>query len=775
MPAAIQHDATSSDLTSFVGRRPETAETRRLLGTSHLVTLTGPCGVGKTRLALRVAEGLHGSFPEGVWLVELAELRDPSLLANTIADRLGVRDRSARSAVDGLVDHLAPRRLLLLLDNCEQLVESCAPLVDELLRSCPFVRILATSRQSLGVGGEATLHVPPLEPDDAATMFVDRAHAAVPSFRLDERTTAAVARLCRALDGIPLAIELAAVRLRVLPLDQLVDRVDDPYRLLTTGSRSAPARQQTLRAAMDWSYRLCSPEEQLLWARLSVFSGGFDLEATEQVCLGPGPDTGIDADSLLDLVDALVDKSVVVREEYDGRVRYRLLETIREYGQEKLVQAGGEQQMRRRHRDWCDQLTAAFEREWLGPRQVEWVARIRREHANLRVALDYCATTAGEARTGLRMATRLDDYWGIRGLHTEARHWLDGALAAEPHPSRERASGLRLSGWFALLQGEVDPGQQLLAEAAEVARRTGDKAETAYVVQARGIAALFAGDLDTTLLAESLAGFRAAGVPRGELFALFLAGLTLGGKGDAANGRKLVDECLALSEQRDEIFWRSYALCALSYLVAIGPVGGAGEYDRAAAAAREALDYKRRLGDQLGLAFTLDMLAWVSERQGRHQRAAVLFGAAHSIWQSLGASPAYYSTFAGMHDKHVGLVRSALGDDAFDAGFHKGRRMARDAALDYALEEAPADDDGGEAAGADRRPGGSLTRRERQIAELIAEGRTNREIAQTLVIAVRTAEGHAEHILSKLGFTSRAQVAAWVTGRRVREQPPAPT
>jgi DNA-binding CsgD family transcriptional regulator len=386
------------------------------------------------------------------------------------------------------------------------------------------------------------------------------------------------------------------------------------------------------------------------------------------------------------------------------------------------------------------------------------------------VALDHCATTPGEARTGLRIAIRLDDYWGILGLHTEARHWLDGALAAAPEPTAERVSALRMSGWFALLQGDEEQGRRLLDAAAALAEETGDRPEAAYVQHAYGMAALFSGDLDTAqvLMDRALQGFRHAKVLRGELFSLFIGALAHGGNGQPQRGLAMIDECLELSNRHQEVFWRSYALWGLAYLIVITT----GDYDRAAAAAQEAVRYKRQLYDHLGLAFAVDTLAWVAERRGQHKRAAVLFGVAHTIWEGLGASPANYPVFAELHDKHARLTRSTLGDAAYEAAFQDGAAMSSEVALDYALEEGTAD--GPEpAAPAPPRAVGSLTRREREIAELIARGMTNREIAQTLVIAVRTAEGHVEHILSKLGFSSRAQVAAWVTGQRLRDRAPA--
>ncbi|WP_345444760.1 ATP-binding protein, partial [Actinoallomurus vinaceus] len=347
-----------AEVTSFVGRRHEVAEVKRLLSVSRLVTLTGPGGVGKTRLAGRVGALLRRAFADGVWLVELADLANPDLLVPAVCEALRIRDHSARPAVEVLIDHLRDAQALVILDNCEHLVPECAVLVEALLRSAPRLRVLATSRQPLGVGSEQSLSVPtlPVTSDgdvgvvagDAVRLFAERAEAVVPGFVVTEDNREAVERICRRLDGLPLGIELAAVRLRALSVQQLLARLDDRFRLLTSGSRAVLPRHQTLRALIDWSYGLCTEAERSVWARISVFSGGLDLEAAEQVCVGDG----IAREDMLDLVGGLVDKSVLVREEHPGTVRYRLLETIRQYGRERLIASGTEHLVQQRHRDY---------------------------------------------------------------------------------------------------------------------------------------------------------------------------------------------------------------------------------------------------------------------------------------------------------------------------------------------------------------------------------------------------------------------------------------
>lgn len=455
------------DLTSFLGRQRERAEVRRLLTAGREVTLTGPGGVGKTRLAVRVAADVQRVFQGRVWFVGLAELREPDLLGLTVATALGLHDQSARAPTETISEHIGTEPALLVLDNCEHLVDECAEFIAAVLHACGELRVLATSRQSLGLLGEqafpvAALPVPEPEqgssPDsvahyDSVRLFADRAAAVDPQFAITSDNCQAVARICHDLDGIPLAIELAAVRMRTLSLEQIMQGLSERFRLLgSRGVRGAPDRQRTLTALIDWSYELCTEQERTVWSRAAVFAGSFDLATAEHVISG----SGVDRDDVLDTVAALVDKSILLRDNHDG-TRYHLQQITREYGEQRLREAGDLDRVRRRHRDWYAGMADRFDAEWIGPHQVEWINRLRTEHPNLRVALDYCASQTSEAAAGLRMATALDDYWGIRGMHTELRHWLDRSLSATPRGAAERVSGLRMYGWFAMLQGDVNP------------------------------------------------------------------------------------------------------------------------------------------------------------------------------------------------------------------------------------------------------------------------------------------------------------------------------
>lgn len=426
------HDAHPNnlprELTSFVGREREVAEVKRLLGMTRLLTLTGSGGVGKTRLVLRVASDLVGAFPDGVWLVELAGLGDPTLVPQATASALGVREQPGRSLLDTLIDVMRPRTCLLVLDNCEHLVAACATLANGLLRTCPGLTLLATSREPLGIAGESVWRVPPLTlPDgsgddaladspstlaryEAIRLFEERARAALPAFSLTNQNAPAVVQICRRLDGIPLAIELAAARSRGLAPEQLSTRLNDRFRLLTGGSRTALARHQTLRALVDWSYELLSEPERVLLQRLSVFAGGWTLDAAEVVCAGDDLETG----DVLELLLQLVDRSLVLAEDTDaGRtpgVRYRLLETLRQYGAEKLYEAGDEDVMRGRHLSWCLGLAEVAGPSLRSRGTTDQDRRLDVEHDNLRAALGWSlmSETSDEIRfRGQQLAEEL--------------------------------------------------------------------------------------------------------------------------------------------------------------------------------------------------------------------------------------------------------------------------------------------------------------------------------------------------------------------------------
>ncbi|GDY31528.1 LuxR C-terminal-related transcriptional regulator [Gandjariella thermophila] len=754
-----------AEVTVFVGRRREVAEAKRLLAASRLVTLTGVGGVGKTRLALRVAGELQRGFPDGAWLVELADLSDPGLLPQTVASAVGARSQSARHMADSLASYLAGKRLLLVLDNCEHLSSACAELVGRLLATAPGLVVLATGRQALRLPEERVLRVPPMSlPEDrvlqparllqyeAVNLFAERASAAVSDFHVTPENSAAVARLCRRLDGIPLAIELAAVQLRALSPEQVLERLDDRYRLLRGGSRIAAPRHQTLHALIGWSFGLCTAEERTLWMRVSVFSGGFDLDAAKEVCC---VDDELAPDRVAATLRSLVDRSVLIRNGSGDRVRYRLLETIQHYGRNRLRATGVETVFRSRHRDWYQRMAARAEAEWFGPDQVEWSARLRQEHANLRAALDFCLTEPGEARSGLAIAGTLRVYWlSGTGFVSEGRRWLDQFLALDQEPSPERVKGLWCGAWLAALQNDVEAAEPMLAESRALARRFDDDTALAYTTQIAGLVALHRGDLTNAvaLIRQALRLHEATGDPVGTAHALIRLATAAVLLGDAHTAVTLCTQSLAMSQVHGERWFRAHTLWVLG--IARWEQGG---HRRAIALEHKCIRLKSEFDDLLGVCVAIEALAWIAATE-RAERAATLFGGLSRIWQVTGLSRLSYLDEP--HHRYEAMTRHALGDHAYEKAFRRGSELSPDEVIGYALEERA--EPGG---AADEPAPGGLTRRERQIAELLAEGYSNKKIAATLVISERTAESHVENILKKLGFTSRTQVAAWVTER----------
>ncbi|MFQ6396600.1 protein kinase domain-containing protein [Nocardia sp. KC 131] len=753
----------SLELTSFVGRRVELTEAKSLLASSRLVMLAGIGGVGKTRLALRVATGAQRDFADGVWLVELSELHDGGLLPGVIAAAVGLRARG-QSVLDVLIDYLAPRHLLLVLDNCEQIVDATAKVVENLLRACPTLRILATSREPLGIGGESVLRVQPLavpdphrEPSlrgapryDAVTLFVERATAAVPGFVLTEDNLAPVAEICRHLDGLPLAIELAAARLRALSPEQILARLTDRLALLTQGSRSAPSRQQTLRCCIDWSYSLCNPVEQAVWAQLSVFAGSFEIDAAEQVCRDD-----LAAEDLLDVLAALVDKSILIREESDLVVRFRVLETVREYGRDKLEQVGEYTELRRRHSNWYRQLAEDAEADWISPRQLDWIARLDREQPNLREALDFYLT---DTQTGsdavLSFAAAMQLFWFARGQLSEARHWLNRALASGPATATPvRAKALWRARLVTESPGDLPAASALVMQAQALAEQTEHPIVHAYANITQGLHAGRIGDSPSARAPTeaALELFVAQGDVYGQVFALIGLGWVHALQEDGAAALSYFEKALAIIESHGESAHRSIAL-----LGAAVAAWRQGDRDRALRLLRQELQLAKRQKDPLMAASAQETLAWIVGTQGSARRAAVLMGAAQALAQSIGGSVILFPDLAVHHEDCERAARHTLGRRSFDIAYREGAALDLDTAIEYALGEQPRAAAAGPA---------ELTRREREVADLVADGLTNKAIATRLHVSQRTAEGHVEHILTKLGFTSRAQIAAWVAER----------
>ncbi|PBC36015.1 protein kinase [Rhodococcus sp. ACPA4] len=751
------------ELTSFVGRRRELTEAKRLLASGPLVTLTGVGGVGKTRLAMRLAAGVQREYADGARLVEFGELRDESLLVETVAGVLGLRNQSARPVREILIEFLEPRELLLVLDNCEHLVDATAELAATLVRVCPSLRILATSREPLGIGGEAVLRVPSLGvPElerksslrelpkyDAVSLFAERAAAAVPGFVLTEENAETVGEICRRLDGLPLPIELAAARLRAMSLEQILERLTDRYTLLTRGSRGAPSRQHTLRLCIDWSFELCTASEQLVWARLAVFAGSFELDAAELVC-----SADLDLGELLDTLTSLVDKSILIREEYGSVVRFRMFETLREYGYEKLEQSDGALQLRRRHRDWYERLALEEEAEWISVRQLDWIARLKREQSNLREALEF--SVADDPAAGLRTATALYVFWASQGLYSEGRRWFDQLLARQSGPlTLAWVKGLYCASVMASVQGDLPAGTTLLEEARAIAAQTSDSEMRAFVDCADGMLALYRGDLERacTHLETALPAFSTDRTL--EVGVLYPLGLAYGLSGQTDRAIDCHERVLSITQHHGEKMYRSFSLWALGIAV-----WRADDTNRAVRLLEQSLELARQVHNPRVAAACCEAMAWIVCAQRNAQRAAVLMGIAEGLALSTGCTVIIHPDLLVYHQECNEKAQQILGEQAFATAYRKGHGFGFDAAISYALNEKPS-----EASRSDIDDSTRLTKRERQVADLIAQGLTNQAIADRLVISPRTAQGHVEHILTKLGFTSRVQVAAWVVGR----------
>jgi predicted ATPase/DNA-binding NarL/FixJ family response regulator len=766
-----------AELTSFVGRRDEVAEVRRLLADYRLVTLTGVGGVGKTRLALRAAVELRRAFSDGVWLVRLDQLRDGALVTQAVAGTLGLQKRAGSPPEGALAEYLAGRQLLLVLDNCEHLVGAVAKLADQLLCAAPDLRVLATSREALTIAGEMVLPVPPLAAPDpgqpltlaelglfpAVALFAERAARAVPGFSVTGANMATVAGICGRLEGLPLAIELAAAQLRVLSPGQIDERLGGRLGLLTRGSRSHPARQQTLRASIEWSYELCGEPERLLWARLSVFADGFELDAAEGICA----DHRLAAGEVLGLLAALADKSILIAEHGEGVVRYRLPETLREFGQQRLQQAGEDTALRRRHRDWYEQLARRVDTGWLSPQIAEWVARLYREYANVRAAQDFCQAELGEAEAGLRLALYvwIFYYWNA-GYVSEGRYRLSQALAWAREPTVWRAQGLLLASRLAAASGDRGAALALLGEGTGLARQLSDPATSAFAAWIAGSVRLFAGDLHQAIAGfeDGLAALPATAVhARQRTLLLFILAIAAGLAGDEERVLACHREFLALTEAGGESVPHPYFA---HFLSALGLAAWRrGDLDRATDLQQQSLQLQARRSERMGLTLCVEALAWIAASRQQHERAAVLLGAAAGLLRSMAMTLDGQQHLAGYRRDCERQARQAMGETAFKAAYQRGLELPAADAVAYALQQPPKKPPDKPP---EQRPSpvvpaaAGLTPREVQVAQLVAEGCSNKEIAARLVISQRTAEGHVEHILTKLGFTSRAQIAAWI-------------
>jgi predicted ATPase/DNA-binding CsgD family transcriptional regulator len=757
-----------------VGRRQLLADVRQRLASSRVVTLVGPGGVGKTRVALRVTELERRTFRQGCWVAPLAELDKPELLSPAVAEALGLHAGDRPWQAETLADHIAERTALLVLDNCEHLVPAVGALVESLRPSCPNLRFLLTSRRPLRLSGEDVVVVPPLAvPDEssaatpdaithheAVSLFLDRAASARSDFRLTPANAPAVVALCRDLDGMPLAIELAAARVRALSPQEIRDKLDERLKVLNRGFRDADERHHSLRACVEWSYELCSPLAQTFWTRSSVFTGGYDLAAAAAVCAGDD----LPAGEVLDLVTELVDQSVLLAEEAaDGSTRYRMLGDVRQLGLERAEKDGELHGMRERHATWCADLVSRFDAEACGPRQRDWLRALRLEHANLRTALEYCAATSEAAVAGLTMARELDLYWSACGWLDEARHWLEVGLASGAGTPSQRATVLAVAARFAVLQNDRVRATQLLDEGTELATAVEDTRARGMLLLPAAMLAVWAGSptAGAAQADSAVALLRAAADLSGELRALVVAGVCHGFAGNGVEAEDRHRQCIARADEVGERHMKALAVAGLGEHEL-----DAGHLDEATALFRESVVLEGELDNRIGVAVGLDSLGRVAVAEGRGERSALLLGAAEGIWDSVGMSVTG-NPFAFAPSRSDGLrkARKLLGTQRFRGLFRQGSLLDLDQAVRLALEAGTAD--------APPLPvlaePSPLTRRELEVADLVADGLSNPEIAARLFISVRTAQGHVENILRKLGFTSRSRVAAWVTERRLAD------
>nr|WP_232070684.1 protein kinase [Mycobacterium lacus] len=671
-----------------VGRGAEVNQLRKLLADSRMVTLAGVGGVGKTTLAIHAAAELGTEFPDGVWLVELAELRDGALLTETVAGALGVRDQPGRPLSDVLMDVLDERHALLVLDNCEHLIDDAAKFADMVLRRCPRLHLLATSREVIDIAAETVLTVSPLAVPDPDTghaprglaaypgvgLFVQRARAAVPDFTLDNDNAAAVARICTRLEGLPLAIELAAARMRAMSAEEIADGLTDRYTLLSHGHRAAPTRHKTLAGCIDWSYQLCTHTEQRLWAAFGVFAGTFDLPAARHVCADDLPAE----DLLLDLVCSLVDKSILVRTEQGDHVRVRLLETLREYAKTRLTHSE-QDRLRARHAQWYHQLVTHARTQWFSHGQLHWSQRLMQEMANIREALQFAL---GDNPTmAAEMAVAMRPMWMFHGMLGEARRWLQlvlDATSAQPSPTRIHA--LSDIAQITYLQGDLAAVCAAVAEARDHLAAMPDAELGARFDTAEGYIAVKTGEI-----ARAIECFRRALAVGRDFELRFAATYYLGWAFEISGDLDQAMSCFEAA--RDLTKSHGESMCQARTMVGVG-MGHwlRGQPQLAGPALIEGLRLSQLIGDPLPGAQCLEALAWIAGSRHDWQHAAVMMAAADALSRAAGSPLLYIPDQFACHDQCYTRTREELGVEGFEAAWADGAALTFDEAVALAQD-----------------------------------------------------------------------------------------
>ena len=796
-------------LTTFIGREQEIADVRRLLASSRLLTLMGAGGSGKTRLSQKVATELAAGkeHADGIWFIDLAPLTDEELVPQMIASAVGVREEAGRPLVDTLIEHLRHRKVLLLLDNCEHLLEVCGVLLEKLLKACPHLHVLATSREALGIDGEMAWRVPSLSvPDpqkpvnpqdlskyDSVRLFTERAFYSRMAFTITSANARAVAQLCYRLDGIPLAIELAAARVKVLSVEQIVDRLDERFRLLTGGSPTALPRQQTLQALMDWSYDLLKEEEKRLLRGLSVFVGSFALEAVQAIC-----GTGVDEYEIINLLSHLVDKSLVLVEDQGQAARYRLLETIRQYAWDKLKESDEIDALRERHRDWYLTLGERAQTGLVGEEQRWWLEYLEMEHDNLRAALEWSVRNDHDPESALRLSGAVWRFWDMRGYITEGRRWLNEGLQAarEAHGSLDSgvwAKALSAAGNLAFEQADYDRAIEFHRQALELRKQAGDKRGTAGSLGNLGVALRHKGEYAeaTRLYNESLAIFRELDNTQGISTMLNSLGFVAQCQEDYGRAEELYNEALALAqelgdkhgetimlnnlgevaqcqghyEQAEEFYNQALALShEIGDKVSIADIttnlgclaNSRGDSEAAIRLYRAGLQVCEELGHKMGIADCMEGIAtaWAGKDK---KRALRLFGAAEMLRKRTESPYAPYRDED--YRQAVARAKEGLTGREADNAWALGRTMTLEQALNWAKEDpalntisvylqtSPQHTNGVEK---------EIKPRQLDVLRLVATGMTDAEVAERLNIGVRTVQSHLQSVFRTLNVNSRS-------------------
>ena len=748
-----------AEASSFIGRRREIAEVRKKLTEARLVSLVGPGGVGKTRLAIRAATDLGRGFRGGGWLVELAEVLDPALVSNALMAALDLRDQAAAEPLALVLSYLQDKELLLVVDNCEHLLGAAAQVVSDMMRAAPGVRVIATSREPLSVPGEHVVPVPPLElpspqaaeslarlrQNETVMLFTQRAAAAAGTFELTAANQAAVADLCRRLDGLPLAIELAAVRTRVLTAEQILDRLTDRFGLLTGGSRAALPRHQTLRTTIEWSHDLLSGGERAVLRRSCAFAGRFTLEDVESVCTSQD----VPAAQALDLLSSLVDKSLVMKEDAKGLACYRLHETMREFAALKLAEAGEQEAVELRcaeyYRSRCRR--SALE----GNRLLEWLEWADLEIDNIRAVLQRCLARA-DAEVGIDLARSLGWYWITRAT-TEGMRWLDEFLASGGGSPEARAWALFMRGFLAVLKADPAAARPALRAAVAAARPGGQQDLLVQALCMASIAENMVGDRASARRLLDEAQGITTGVAHAPGTLAVLQARALGGffEADLDAVRSAASDGVRVAREAGDLYRLEVMLLNLGSAALI-----VGDLSEARPQLAEALRIAQQIDDRVAQFYLLDAFGCHAALSGQARRAAQLLGAAGTARAEAGANVMPF--LAPLLAQAGESAAAALGAAKFEAELEAGKRLSRDAALGLALGKTAHV----AVAASDDASAGLLGKREADVARLVADGLTNKQIGARLFISERTVDSHVRSILNKLGFNSRAQIAAWM-------------